>query len=180
MSPEKVFILFSLALIVILSSFTVKAAEYKPPDIELKPSYPSINLKLDENKSILVGVKNNLSVQDKVELSIKGEARSLLEWKIKEPSGVTCSPDYSSCEITLNSDEEVNIPIEISGVKVGHDMSLILQGTSETSKLSDTIYLSVSVNLKEEGSFFSAPGLSWVNFSVLGVLSFLILVALRE
>ncbi len=149
---------------------------YVAPGIEFDPALESLQLGVDEQRSVNIIVQNEMERNDTVNLTLSGRAvtENLLEWDITESSGVTCNQDQTSCEIEIDSVSSKTISTTFTGAAcTTSDCSgdLIVSAVSSSSQLSSSREIPVRIQAIRDGETVEAPGLTPLYLIVLALIA---------
>lgn len=157
---------------------------YVAPGIEFDPGLESLQLGVDEQRSVNIIVQNQMERNDTVNLTFSGRAvtSNLIEWEVTESSGVTCNQDQTSCEISIESVSSATISTTFTGAAcTTSDCSgnLIISGISGASQLSSSEDIPVRIQAIQDGETVEAPGLTPIYLLALVLMSGLYLAGRR-
>jgi hypothetical protein len=149
---------------------------YVAPTIEFEPALESLQLAVDEQRSVNIRIQNEMERNDTVNLTFSGRAvtENLLEWDITESSGVTCNQDQTNCEVTVESVSSTTISTTFTGAAcTTSDCSgdLIISVISSESQLSSDEDIPVRIQAIRDGQTVEAPGLTQLYLLILVLLA---------
>jgi hypothetical protein len=145
----------ALAIVLILPA-TASAAENGVLERD------SINLAIGDREVLQPGITNQLDASDTVTVEFKGGAaeNGIVDWEIEEGPNVNCNVGQDRCNITIGSQETQRFDMELYGRSFGEG-DLVLEGTSQATRLSGDDSLRISVSPTSSGGE-TAPGMTGI------------------
>lgn len=147
-----------------------------PKSMELNkiiPSADNIIIKVGDKTNVLVSVRNLYTQKDTITLTLSTNDKLFknLVWF----DGHKYDKYRRSLPVILDSEEQIGIAINILGGQSSSNNQLIINAESEETGYIGSITLSVDINPQPEGVFAVTPGLNWISFILVILISSLIL-----
>lgn len=149
---------------------------YVAPAISFNPALESLQLGVDQQRSVNIRVQNEMERNDTINLTFSGRAvtENLITWEVTESSGVSCNPDQTSCTVQVDSVSSATVSTTFTGAACTTsdcNGDLIISAVSGESQLSSSRDIPVRIQATRDGQTVEAPGLTPIYLLALALMT---------